>query len=370
MRTSLPDAVRRNLRTATAGIAVAGLTAAGLAMAPAVQTDSTTEDSVFSFGADNIREECLPEMDAELADGSPNPDYWYAQSADADAPAPEGAICHHMATDMNGLDTPVVDVLIVAPASPTVERDTRIMRQSIEMWEAGIDYIAEREGLDWLAEGMDFRISVSALEHGEVTLETYPIVDPEIVVVATNPVGGIGIGIDPVDFLGDIGLGDGEGLCHGIPNPLGAFAAWDALPGFDNHHGTSGTYVADCQGEDGESAGGNVCFAVNGAIDPLPEDTFFYDNVIDFQLFDLVSHEVGHCLTIGHVGDGAEGDWAAVAPNDIMAYDTAPADLSKCVSTLDVESIATVMSRYLDTDGDGDVASASRRSTSRASRRS
>src|SRR5690606_29563218 len=103
----------------------------------------------------------------------------------------------------------------------------------------------------------------------------------------------------------------------------------------------SGTYVEDCGG-----AGGNVCFAVNGAIDPDPT------RMDVFGLFDLVSHEVGHCLTLGHVGDGAEGDWGVVPRNDIMAYDPAPHGLTKCVSTLDVEVFATRMSRYLDVDGD------------------
>jgi hypothetical protein len=107
--------------------------------------------------------------------------------------------------------------------------------------------------------------------------------------------------------------------------------------------------VEDCGG-----AGGNICFAINGAIDPAPEQIDF------FNLFDLVSHEFGHCLTLGHVGDGAEGSWAVVPTNDIMAYSSDPPGLNKCVSTLDVEVVATRMSNYLDVNGDGKVDAADR----------
>jgi hypothetical protein len=249
-----------------------------------------------------------------------------------------------MRTDLNALDSPEVDVLVMVPVSPTAERDMRIMRQSVEMWEGGIDYLAPQMGLDWLAAGMNFHITVDYFDlegdgGGEFT--TYPIVDPEIVVIASNPVGGVGIGVDPVDFVFT-----NENLvpCHNVQNPFD-FEYWENLPGFDSHHEErTGTYVEDCGG-----AGGNICFAINGAIDPAPEQ-------IDvFNLFDLVSHEFGHCLTIGHVGDGAEGDWAVVPTNDIMAYSSDPPDRNKCVSTLDVESVAIRMSGYLDVNGDGTV---------------
>lgn len=266
--------------------------------------------------------------------------------------------CYRMATGLNGLDSPQVDVLVIVPVSPTVERDMRILRQSVEMWEGGIETLAVQMGLDWLAEGVDFHVTIDAIDlegdAGEFT--TYPIVDPEIVVIATNPVGGVGIGIDPVDFASRVGLtDDGDAPCHPVSNPLD-FEAWSALPGFDSHHESrSGTYyVEDCGGEQGEEGGGgNICFAINGAIDPAPS------SVDVFNLFDLTSHEVGHCLTLGHVGDGGEAilgnGWGAVPTNDIMSYNTDPEGLTKCVSTLDVETFALRMSRYLDVNDDGVV---------------
>ena len=258
-------------------------------------------------------------------------------------------ICHHLKNGLNTLDSPKVDVLVMVPVSPTAERDMRIMRQSIEMWEGGIDYLADEMGLDWLEQGMDFHITVDYFdpvggEGGEFT--TYPILDPEIVVIATNPVGGAGIGIDP---LATFPFLSGGVPCHTADNPFD-FEYWENLPGFDSHHEErSGTYVEDCEGR-----GGNICFAINGAIDPE-------NSMLDiFGLFDLVSHEFGHCLTLGHVGDATEleGHWGVVPTNDIMAYSKDPAERTKCVSTLDVEGIALRMSRYLDVDGDGQVAGA------------
>ena len=277
------------------------------------------------FGDDNLPPGCRQDMPVREQ-------MW------EDEPA-RSNVCHYMRTGLNALDSPQVDVLVMVPVSPTAERDMRIMRQSVEMWEGGIDYLAEEMGLGWLADGMDFHITLDYWspvdgQGGEFT--TYPIVDPEIVVIATNPAGGIGIGIDPLP---------GMGLpCHPVANPLD-FSQWQSLPGFDSHHESrSGTYTEDCGG-----SGGNVCFAINGAIDPAPEDLDV------FGLFDLVAHEFGHCLTIGHVGDGAEGKWADVPTNDIMAYSSDPPGLNKCVSTLDVESVAVRMSNYLDVNGDGTI---------------
>jgi hypothetical protein len=312
------------MRTRTLAILV-GLLAAvlptSLAATPAAASPADDYSGPY-FGEDNFPPGCIRDM-------SPN------------NPA---NICHHMRTDMNGLDSPQVDVLVLVPVSPTAERDMRVMRQSVEMWEGGIDYLADEMGLDWLAAGTDFHITVDAFDpagDGGGELTTYPVVDPEIVVIATNPVGGAGIGVDPVDFV----FTDEDLVpCHNVQNPFD-FEYWENLPGFDSHHGArTGTYVEDCGG-----AGGNICFAVNGAIDPAPE-------VLDvFGLFDLVSHEFGHCMTIGHVGDGAEGTWGALPSNDIMAYSQDPPGLTKCVSTLDVEGVALRMSRYLDVDGDGAV---------------
>ena len=258
-------------------------------------------------------------------------------------------VCYHAKVGLNALDSPKVDVAVLVPASPTAERDLRILRQAAEAWEGGIDYLSGEMGLDWLRDGVDFHITpdVVGLTQGD-EVSTYPLYDPEIVILATNPVGGLGIGVDPMYLTDALGIMDENGVpCHNIENPF-AMETWEGMPGYDGHHADGGgIYVEDCGG-----AGGNVCFSVNGAIDPVPGTTD------TFSLFDLVLHETGHCLTLGHVGDGAEGAWGPVPTNDIMAYSYDPPGQSKCVSTLNVEAFATRMSHYLDVDGNGEVTEA------------
>ena len=260
--------------------------------------------------------------------------------------------CFHAKLGLNALDSPQIDVAVLVPASPTAERDLRIMRQSVQAWEGGINYLSDEMGLDWLRDGVKFHItpSVVGLTQGD-EVSTFPLYDPEIVVIATNPAGGAGIGVDPTYLTDSLGILDENGVpCHNIQNPF-SMDTWEGLPGYDGHHGDGGgIYVEDCGG-----AGGNVCFSINGGVDPVP-------GVTDtFSLFDLVLHETGHCLTLGHVGDGAETPaWGPVPTTDIMAYSYDPPGQNKCVSTLNVEAFAVRMSHYLDVNGDGAVTQADR----------
>ena len=258
--------------------------------------------------------------------------------------------CFHAKVGLNALDSPIIDVAVLVPASPTAERDLRIMRQAAQAWEGGIEYLSDEMGLGWLRDGVKFNISsdVVSLTEGEQP-STYPLYDPEIVIVATNPAGGAGIGVDPTYLTDELGIMDEDGVpCHNIPNPF-SLDTWEGMPGYDGHHGDNGgIYVEDCGG-----AGGNVCFSVNGGIDPVPGTTDM------FSLFDLVLHETGHCLTLGHVGDGAETPaWGPVPTTDIMAYSYDPPGQNKCVSTLNVEAFALRMSHYLDVNHDGAVTDA------------
>ncbi|HUR07161.1 MAG TPA: hypothetical protein VM347_31765, partial [Nonomuraea sp.] len=259
--------------------------------------------------------------------------------------------CTHMRVGLNALDSPTVNVAVLVPVSPAAERDMRIMRQAVEMWDGGIHMLAKQLNLDWLAKGVKFNVTTKLVPVDANGLPTQAInlVKPKIVVIATNPAGGIGIGIDPTDFAGEItnilGVTDGSGNpCLSVPNPF-SMGAWQARPGFDGHHGEMGGYeVQQCDGP-----GGQVCFSVNGAVDPVPGTTDM------FSIYDLVAHETGHCLTLGHVGDGADGPWGPTPTNDIMAYSSDPVDVAKCASALDVTAFALQMSNYLDTNGDGKV---------------
>jgi len=265
--------------------------------------------------------------------------------------------CYHLKVEVNPLDSPIIDVAVLVPASPTAERDLRIVRQAVQMWEGGIHYLSGEMGLAWLRDGVKFHItpSIVDLSGGEMG-STYPLYDPEIVVITTNPGVITGIGTDPAGYLQTIGIMNAEGMpCHNIANPF-SMDTWQSLPGYDGHHGESGgIYTEDCGG-----AGGNVCFSINSAIDAVP-GTATTPVARTFSLFGLIGHEFGHCLSLGHVGDGAESKWGPVPVHDNMAYKLPAVGEEKCVSTLDVEGFAIRMSRYLDVNGDGGVDATDRR---------
>lgn len=139
--------------------------------------------------------------------------------------------CYHLKVGLNALDTPRVDVAVLVPVSPFAERDLRVVQQSIDMWEGGLDMLAGQMGMEWLRDGTDFRVRGYGVpvdpEGGPA--EVLNLVDPEIVVVASNPAGGIGIGIDPSDFASQIGITDGEGVpCQEVEVPSQVFSldAW------------------------------------------------------------------------------------------------------------------------------------------------
>ena len=307
----------------------------------------------------------LAAMAVPSALGSPSDTYSQPHFGDGNVPAgcivdrdpinPDN-LCYHMKVGLNALDSPKVDVDVLLPVSPAAERDMRIATQAVQMWDDGLHYLAGRMDLDWLEQGFDMnvRTHLVAIDGDGLPIDPVKLIDPEIVVVVSNPVGGIGIGIDPTAFGGELGIYDDQGLpCvptgssaskARIGNPF-SLAQWQDRAGYKEHDGEpGGIYVEDCGG-----TGGNVCFAVNGAVDPIPGLSDF------FPLFDLVSHEFGHCLTLGHVGDGADGPWGPTPTNDIMAYSTDPPLVYKCVSSLDVEGFALRMSNFLDVNGDGKV---------------
>jgi len=291
------------------------------------------------------------------AEASPADDYVGGHFGDGNLPAgcivdrrkenPENT-CYHAKVGLNGLDSPIIDVALVIPASPTAEQDLRILKQVVGMWDGGIHYLAGEMGMSWLESGVKFHVTPTIVgAAGSEEISTYTLYDPEIVVVMSNPVGGVAIGVDPVALGKPLGISDGEGLCTEIENPF-SMETWQGMPGYDGHHGDNGgIYTEDCGG-----AGGNVCFVINPIIDPLPGQTDL------FSSFDVVAHEFGHCLTLGHTGDGAEGFWGPVPTADIMSYSYDPPGQNKCVTTQNVEGFALQMSHYLDVNGDGAVTAA------------
>ena len=141
--------------------------------------------------------------------------------------------CFHMKVGLNALDSPKVDVAVLIPVSPAAERDMRVATQAVQMWDDGLHYLADQMDLPWLSEGfeMEVRTRVVPVDDDGLPIDPINLVDPEIVVVVSNPAGGIGIGIDPTAFGGELGLYDDQGVpCAELPNPF-SMDAWQARPG-------------------------------------------------------------------------------------------------------------------------------------------
>ena len=190
------------------------------------------------------------------------------------------------------VDSMDVDVLIVPSASRDAAQDTPAIRAAVEAWETGIAQLAT----SWMADG--FNMDVYLLGTDRVPQEALD--DPEIVVLAAeyNPVLLFGIGYQLP------------------PTPCRGAAVKEYAP--HEHHGMS-IRAAQCE------EGGFTCMALN--------TNFLLGSKT--QLYDLVAHEVGHCLGVGHVGDALDFSAKRVPVDDIMSYQETPTQVH-CVSTLNV----------------------------------
>jgi len=151
--------------------------------------------------------------------------------------------------------------------------------------------------------------------------------DPEIVIVPAE--------FDPVVLFG-IGEQLPASFCHGeeAPDMLDRVSL-AGLPDntlFHQHNGSPwGMLSAEC------NSGGKTCFVINTNFLWIPE-VWFTEDENRRDMFDLNSHELGHCLGIGHVGDALDFTAASYPEDDIMSYETDNHDAGRvlCVSTLNI----------------------------------
>lgn len=200
------------------------------------------------------------------------------------------------------LDTTVIDVVIVPPAGMTTPEQVETSRLAVQAWSDGIEAL----GAAWFVE--NFTMNVYAVGVDVPSLDA--VADPEIVVLSTSARGVLGIGLEPKQvgcvLLGEVPRADLGGHAH------------------------AGGYVTaqDCTGL------GFTCFAVNlGGADPR-------------GLYDLIAHEVGHCLGAGHVGDALDFRARYAPVEDIMSYQDNPEHVH-CVSNMDVRNLEGVYAHLL-----------------------
>lgn len=204
------------------------------------------------------------------------------------------------------VDTPVLDVLIVPSASANSASDTAVMKAAVEAWGAGVQDL----GQSWFADG--FVLNVYVL--GQDSPPQSALTDPEIVVLAAeyNPFVLLGIGLEPKQTVCSV---FGEQTLRAYPT---------------HAHGGMEVQAADCTGL------GFTCFAVN--------TNFLFGD--DVWLYDLVSHEFGHCLGLGHVGDALDFRAKRVPVQDIMSYQHDDSQVH-CVSTLNMRVLEALYAPLL-----------------------
>jgi hypothetical protein len=214
------------------------------------------------------------------------------------------------------LDTYEFDVVIIPSGTADTLSHTQAARQAVEAWGEGILELAQ----PWLAEA--FRMDVYVL--GEDIVPPEVLADPTIVVVLGGvlPTAMAGIGLEPVQFSCLIleAMGGGNGTQHAGGHHVHA-----------NHNGWNTQWRQNCAGTS------FTCFAINvvGVIGD------------EMALYDLVAHEVGHCLGVGHVGDALDFRAKHVPKMDIMSY-YFDADQVGCVSNMNVRTLEGVFAHLLD----------------------
>ncbi|MEA3191169.1 MAG: hypothetical protein QOD77_1751 [Thermoplasmata archaeon] len=193
-------------------------------------------------------------------------------------------------------DTYKIDVLIVPSASPFVLSDLTTVRKAVDGWENGIQAL----GPAWMTSNLDLRTYTLGVD----VPTNEALTDPEIVVLVSEH--------DPVLLFG-IGLQTPFGLCRAT--------------GPTHQHPGSSFVSAQVQC----TQGGFMCLAIN--------TNFLLGG--SRQMYDLVAHEFGHCLGIGHVGDALDFDAKRVPMKDIMSYQYDASHVF-CVSTLNIKALSAV----------------------------
>lgn len=253
---------------------------------------------------------------------NPRPESWYSLGK-PDTYYDDG--CFHQYT-VNDPDTATMDVLIIPAAGALALRDARLVRDSVLMWQDGLKAGARTHGMDWLADGLTLTPMVLGVDvpAGASALA------PDIVVVLQD-VGPAGITWAYAGIGTDGPLSYCRPLMAAAEGRLAPPQELQAMPNFDGHHGRGwGTLSVACEN------GARTCVVAGAVLYSLPSD----DQAIN--LYDLMSHEFGHCLGLGHVGDASDFAALAYPPNDIMSYEQDDLDpgVALCVSNLNLKTFA------------------------------
>lgn len=202
------------------------------------------------------------------------------------------------------LDTAVIDVVIIPSAGPDAV-EASASRMSVQAWEDGIRAYAA----PWF--NASFEMNVYMVGQDVPSLDA--VQDPEVVVMSSGLFGILGIGAEPKQ-MGCLILSEGGETRFQYP---------------EHRHGDVLVQASDCTGT------GFTCFALNAGGSDLN------------GLYDLIAHEVGHCLGAGHVGDALDFRARFAPVEDIMSYQSNATQVH-CVSTMNVRVLEGVYAHLLD----------------------
>ncbi len=203
-------------------------------------------------------------------------------------------------------DATQIDVLIVPPASPFALRDITTARLAVKGWVDGMNAL----GQSWFKEGLSIQPWVVGVDRN---IPQGALADPEVIIVIAEhrPVVLFGIG-------------------QQLP-PAPCLARGGALRTLPVHeHGRVAVQRSECV------QGGYTCVALSM-------------NVVlagRYEMYNLIAHEFGHCLGLGHVGDALDFDAKTVPAHDVMSYMSRPHPVN-CVSNLNVRSLEGIFAPLL-----------------------
>lgn len=200
------------------------------------------------------------------------------------------------------LDTLVLDALVLPVPGVDPVAATESARMAAATWQNVTQLAAP-----WFAENFTLNTYVVGLDVPTADAVT----DPEILVISESGQRSTSIGLNAEQIACSLVGGLDTLSPFFVPGTL----ATKVYP-VHEHHGMA-IFAAECV------TGGFRCVALNfaGALGG------------SFPLYDLVAHEVGHCLGASHVGDALDFNARYVPEADIMAYADNPSRVS-CPSSL------------------------------------
>lgn len=279
------------------------LTLVAATLAGCLSGENLQDDPAGSGQDDLAKEEArAQELEAFLVD---HPEFCVSEQEGGglfDAPCDFWDDEYHQFVVYN-VDTYEFDMVVLPPAGVTAPDYIETSRMAAQGWSDGIMEYAE----PWFAE--HFELNVHAVGVDIPTVDA--ITDPDIVVISTAAMGLAGIGLEPKQFGCQI---------------LGQETVEEL---WGHTHGPHQIFAEDCTGI------GFTCFAINAG------------DIDTHSLYDLIAHEIGHCLGIGHVGDALDFRARYAPVTDIMSYDFAKEQVN-CVSNMNVRTLEGVLAHLLD----------------------